>query len=258
MRIRALASGSAGNAYVVGAGATRVLVDCGLCYRDLVSRMTACGLAPGDLSGVFFTHDHQDHYKGLAVFAKHHPSIPLYATDDTAAALAERTGVCDGWNTFEPGASFSVGALSVSSFSTPHDAADPVGYVFDDGEATLFLGTDLGHPTAVAADALKRSTAAVLEFNYDPQMLAGSARPPELKRRIAGNCGHLSNEDGAELLRMARPERLKCLLLGHLSRECNAPHLALWAAKAALADIGREGAVLAALEQDKADDLREF
>ena len=127
----------------------------------------------------------------------------------------------------------------VTSFSIPHDAADPVGYLFEDGEGALFVGTDMGAPTFGVRDALARATCAILESNHDPILLQTSDRPVSLKQRIAGRCGHLSNGDAADLVREVQPPRLKTLLLAHLSRQCNAPYLALESMRAAVAELGR-------------------
>ena len=145
----------------------------------------------------------------------------------------------------------------MTSFSIPHDAADPVGYLFDDGESALFVGTDMGAPTFGVRDALARATCAVLESNHDPVLLQTSDRPVSLKQRIAGRCGHLSNGDAADLVREVQPPRLKTLLLAHISRQCNAPYLALEAMRPAVADLGRP-ITLDVLGQDTPSPLYEF
>ncbi|MBQ4199803.1 MAG: MBL fold metallo-hydrolase [Kiritimatiellae bacterium] len=257
MRLRVFGSGSQGNSLAVRSGGTLLLVDCGFSCRELERRMASCGVSPDDAAGLFFTHDHSDHCKGIATFRKRHPCVPLYANGNTADAIAALTGVDDGWNLFETAESFAVGDFTVTSFSIPHDAADPVGYLFDDGDGALFVGTDMGAATFGVRDALARATCAVLESNHDPVLLRMSDRPASLKQRIAGRCGHLSNGDAAELVREVRPSRLKTLLLAHLSRQCNAPYLALEAMQPALAELGRP-VTLAALDQDSPSALYEF
>ena len=220
--------------------------------------MTACGVCPADVTAVLFTHDHDDLCKGIATFHKRHPLVPLYANGNTADAIATLTGVEDGWRIFETGEPFAIGDVSVSAFSIPHDAADTVGYLFSDAASSLFVATDMGVPTLPVKYALAQATCAVLESNHDPTLLACSDRPVSLKQRIAGRCGHLSNLDAADLVREVAPPNLKTLLLAHLSRPCNAPHLALESMREALKDIEREDVALAALDQDEPSDLYEF
>jgi len=258
MRLRVFGSGSKGNALAVRSGGTLLLLDCGFSCRELEKRMTACGVCPADVTAVLFTHDHDDHCKGIATFHKRHPLVPLYANGNTADAIATLTGVEDGWRIFETGEPFAIGDISVSAFSIPHDAADTVGYLFSDDASSLFVATDMGVPTLPVKYALAQATCAVLESNHDPTLLACSDRPVSLKQRISGRCGHLSNQDAADLVREVAPQNLKTLLLAHLSRPCNAPHLALESMREALKDIEREDIALAALDQDEPSDLYEF
>ena len=258
MRLRVFGSGSKGNALAVRSGGTLLLLDCGFSCRELEKRMTACGVCPADVTAVLFTHDHDDHCKGIATFHKRHPLVPLYANGNTADAIATLTGVEDGWRIFETGEPFAIGDISVSAFSIPHDAADTVGYLFSDDTSSLFVATDMGVPTLPVKYALAQATCAVLESNHDPTLLACSDRPVSLKQRIAGRCGHLSNQDAADLVREVAPPNLKTLLLAHLSRPCNAPHLALESMREALKDIEREDVSLAALDQDEPSERYEF
>ena len=258
MRLRIFGSGSQGNALAIRAGGTLLLVDCGFSCRELEKRMSACGVQADDVTAVLFTHDHTDHCKGVATFHKRHPQVPLYANGNTADAIATLTGVEDGWRVFETTEPFSIGEIEVTSFSIPHDAADTVGYLFSNETASLFVGTDMGVPTLPVKYALARATCAVLESNHDPTLLACSDRPVSLKQRIAGRCGHLSNQDAANLVREVAPPNLKTPLLAHLSQPCNAPHLALESMREALKDIGRTDVELTALNQDEPSDLYEF
>lgn len=258
MRLRVFGSGSQGNALAIRSGGALLLVDCGFSCRELERRMAACGVRADDVTALLFTHDHADHCKGIATFHRRHPHVPLYANGNTADAIATLTGVEDGWRVFETSVPFSVGDIEVTSFSIPHDAADAVGYLFSDETASLFVGTDMGVPTLPVKYALARATCAVLESNHDPTLLACSDRPVSLKQRISGRCGHLSNQDAADLVREVAPPRLKTLLLAHLSRPCNAPHLALESMRAALTDINRADIVLATLDQDEPSDLYEI
>lgn len=258
MRLRVLASGSKGCSLCLRSGDTLVMVDCGLSCRETEARMNACDIDPDSVSALLFTHNHSDHCRGIATFHKRHPQIPLYANGGTSEAIEAVSGVSDGWCVFENAEPFEVGAFTVTAFSIPHDAADPVGYVFDDGHARFVLCTDCGVATTAVRNALSRATCAVLESNHDPMLLRQSGRAPSLIQRIAGRDGHLSNVDAANLVRDATPKGLEVLLLAHLSEECNAPHLALESMRDALADIGRQDIALAALAQHTVSDVYEF
>ena len=259
MKVRVFGSGSQGNALAVRSGCgTLLLVDCGFSCKELERRMAACGVDPDAAAGLFFTHDHIDHCKGAATFHRRHPHVPLYANGNTADAISVLTGVDDGWSVFETAETFPVGDFSVTSFSIPHDAADPVGYLIENDGHALFVGTDTGVPTIGVRDALWRSDCAVLESNHDPVLLETSNRPVSLKQRIAGRSGHLANEDAAELVRSVNPPHLKTILLAHLSEECNTPSLARAALCAALADCGRQGIRIDVLAQNEPGDLVVF
>lgn len=235
-----------------------LLIDCGLSYRETKKRMKDVGLAIEAVTGILFTHDHSDHCRGLATFHKNNPQVNLYANGNTADSILTVSGVEDGWNVFETSETFLIGGLSVSTFSVPHDAADPVGYLISDGKSTYFHGTDMGVMTLPAKEALAHATCAVLESNHDPELLARSDRAESLKQRIRGRSGHLSNGQAADVIREVNPSVLRTLLLAHISRECNADYLAIETMQRALKDLGRTDVMLAALSQNVPSDIYEF
>ena len=250
MRLSVFASGSKGNSLAVQSESTTLVVDLGLNCMQLEKRMKQCGVEPDSINAILFTHDHSDHYSALDVFHRHHPQIPLLATDGTAGAIAMRTHVDDGWTTFETGGEFEIGDISVASFPVPHDAADPVGYLFSCGGETLFVATDFGTVTEPVRQAFMRANCAVLEANHDPVLLAESGRPPSIKQRIRGRSGHLSNDDACELLRTVHPPALRNLFLAHLSGECNESHLAVRMLREAAEAVGMGELRIEPLSQD--------
>ena len=245
MKLQVFGSGSQGNALAVSSGGTLLLLDCGFSCKELERRMTACGVDPDAAAGLFFTHDHTDHCKGTATFHHRHPQVPLYANGNTADAISVLTGVDDGWCVFETAETFPVGDFAVTSFSIPHDAADPVGFVLR-GPAGERLGfaTDLGEAPLVVRHRLAGCGALVLEFNHDREMLLASDRAWSLKQRILGRSGHLSNEQAAELLAQVATPALRHLVPAHLSDECNLPSLAVAAARGALLQAGLDPAAV--------------
>ena len=231
---------------LVSDGTTSLLVDCGISCRRIVTHLRELGVDPAALAGICITHDHIDHVSGLATLHKRFPDVPVYATDGTRACVSRHPG-CENvaWSVFSPGNDFDVGTLRVHPFATPHDAGDPVGFVFRDAAgAVLGYATDLGYVPAMVQMRLRACQALVLESNHDRLMLRNSGRPWSLIDRIAGNSGHLSNDQSAELVESLLPAApLRTLVLAHLSDECNDPDIALGTHLCALRQCGRADAV---------------
>lgn len=252
MRVVSLASGSGGNAYCVESAGAILLIDCGICCRELVRRMSAASLDPERIVAAVFTHDHTDHVKGLPVFHRHFPTVELFANLMTAEAIAAAVQMDPlDFLTFENEQPFEVGPFGVRAFSIPHDVSDPVGYVVTAGGETYFHATDVGTPLDSVGVNLALADYATLESNHDSVMLHQSARPESLKQRIRGPRGHLSNDDAAGLVRRFAAPKLRRLNLAHLSHECNAPHLAERVMRETLAAMGRTDVELAILDQDR-------
>ena len=233
-----LGSGSGGNAALVRSGGAVLLVDAGLSARELGARMATMGVSPGDLCGIVLTHEHGDHARGLGTFLKRH-RVPVLATGMTRAVLRDAAGDGVSWRTMPGAGFFAWEGFEIETFAVPHDAVEPVGFVIGAGGVKLGVLSDLGHVTPALEARVGGVDALFVEANYDPDMLArDTKRPWSTRQRIAGRHGHLSNEQTAALLKaVGRPE-LQRVVLGHLSRDCNAPELACAAAAAALAAHG--------------------
>lgn len=254
MRLIVLGSGSGGNSLVVeGVNKTRIMVDAGFAYATLANRLSSAGIKPSSIEGVLFTHDHGDHAKGSGVFHKRHPSAKFYANSLTAESISAQFGApLDAFYEFATGDFFGVGEFMVQTFATSHDVVDPVGYLITDVDGeSLFIGTDTGVVTSGMSKCYRMATAAVLEANYDPQLLWSSSRDRRLKVRIDGRTGHLSNEDSAKLVASSSGRGLKVLFAAHRSQECNDPSLVRAALSGALSDAGCTGTDLVLLEQDE-------
>jgi len=224
-----LGSGSNGNTAVVRAGDTTLLLDAGLRARKTLARLAAVGLDAASIDAVLLTHEHGDHAGGLPVLLAS-LRCPVYATRLTADEVRgqdPRNAAAD-WRLFASGSSFAIGALEITAFSVPHDAADPVGFVLRRGESSLGVLTDLGHANHSVVHHVTGVQCLFLEANHDEGLLqADSKRPFSIKQRIMSPHGHLSNRAAADLAARARTPLLRHVVLGHLSRDCNTAQLAI-------------------------------
>ncbi len=233
IRFVSLGSGSKGNALLVHAGTTRVLIDCGFGVRALAERLARVGVVPEQLDAVFVTHEHSDHVAGLAALQRR-TGCPIYATAGTLDAVSRRQRLIGSQRRIKRGVSVAIGDLLIHPYEVPHDAAEPVQFVISDGAARLGVLTDAGRVTDHMFDALSGCEGLVLEFNHDLAMLRGGPYPHFLKQRIAGEYGHLDNDMAADLLARLAHTRLQQVLGAHLSEQNNRPALVCAAMAGAL------------------------
>ncbi len=254
MRFASLGSGSRGNALLVEAGGTKLLVDCGFSLRSAVSRLARLSIAPEEITGILVTHEHSDHLAGVGRFASRF-GVPVYLTHGTQIAAEGCSGFQAECVSIDSHSSLSIQNIQVLPFTVPHDAREPVQYLFDDGVSRLGVLTDCGTITPHIVDMLDGCDALVLECNHDRKMLADSAYPAMLKRRIAGGFGHLDNEQAASLLRTINSGRLKHIVAAHLSEQSNDPGLV----KRVVAEaLGCEERWVAVASQEEGFDWREL
>jgi phosphoribosyl 1,2-cyclic phosphodiesterase len=247
MRFAILGSGSEGNALVVEAGQTRVLLDCGFSLTETVTRLSRLGLLPEQLQAIVVTHEHGDHIGGVARLARKF-SIPVFLTHGTLrsqnGALADLSAVTE----INPQLSFSIGEVIVQPYPVPHDACEPVQYVFSDGLRRLGVLTDAGSSTPHIEMTLTGCDALVLECNHDSDMLAHSEYPYHLKQRVGGRFGHLNNADAAALLARLDCSKLQYVVAAHLSHKNNTRELAVGALTRALS--GKKDKVTVATQNE--------
>jgi len=237
MKICILASGSKGNCIYVAGGGTALLIDAGLSARETLQRLALARIDPQEIRSILFTHDHSDHRKGARVLSKR-LEAQLYANEATAAGIE----LCDpalhsGFNIFDSCSPFEIADLRIEPFPVPHDAGDPVGFVIDDGRTRIGVVTDIGQATELSKEKLHNCDLVVLESNHDVKLLRQSGRPWSLIQRIEGQCGHLSNDEAAEIITDSASGRWQKLVLAHLSEDCNSFALASSTAVAALERI---------------------
>ena len=229
LRFKNLGSGSTGNATLAearsGAGtASRLLVDCGLGIRILTQRLAQAGLVPGELNGIFITHEHADHV-GCVLSLALRARIPVWMSRGTFMATGELD--FDGLLRLAPDTEpFTVGDLLLNPFTVPHDAREPLQLSCTDGDTRLGILTDLGHATPHVLAALQGCHTLLLESNHDPEMLRASAYPAFLQKRVRGPYGHLTNAAAAAIAQQVQHAGLRQVVAAHLSQQNNHPALA--------------------------------
>jgi len=223
-QVNVIASGSKGNSSIIVAGNTAILIDAGISCKRIMAGIKACGLEPGDLSGILLTHEHIDHVAGLPVLSRK-TNLPIYANEKTWTAMPKRNEIARECIRVLP-RDFILGNIKIESFKISHDAADPVGYCLFCGEDKCTYLTDCGFLTDSCIEAVKNAGTLILEANHDVEMLKHGPYPLVLQNRILGKKGHLSNEMAGTLL--AGLEHLpQEVFLAHISHENNNPQLAL-------------------------------
>jgi len=218
MRFASLGSGSRGNGTLLRQGDVCVLVDCGFTLRQLQRRLEAAGLALEDLSAVLVTHEHSDHASGIGPLVRR-TGVPVHATAGTWRGMRREPAAPD--RVVHGDRPFRIGDLEVLPVTVPHDAREPVQYRFSAGGRRVGVLTDLGHPSRHVVERFRDCDGLLLEFNHEPDLLAASNYPPSLKRRVAGDFGHLSNAQSARLLGSLAGPNLQALIAGHLSEQNN-------------------------------------
>ncbi len=238
-RIYPLFSSSSGNAEYIGTPEGGILIDCGVSARRLTFALERCGIRPEAVQGIFITHDHSDHVKGLRVFTKKY-GTPVYAQPMTRQCLYRGGWLDPEQECAELNGSAECAGIRITPFTTSHDTAQSCGYRMEmpDGR-TCAVCTDLGYVSENVAAALNGCDLVMLESNYDKNMLRTGPYPAQLKMRIASQVGHLSNDDCAAEARTLVSTGTAHLVLGHLSQHNNTPALAEQTAEAGLAGFVR-------------------
>lgn len=229
MRIVNLSSGSKANSTFIGYGETKILIDAGLTEKMLCEHLIQINERIENISAVFVTHEHVDHIRAIKNLAKKY-DIDFYFHDEliNSGKLADIKFKEGKLHSFTSDV-VNVGDLQVQPFEISHDAVKPVGFVVNvfGSKARAGFATDLGIVGDSVKQALRGSKIVFLESNYDEQMLLGGKYPFILKRRIAGEHGHLSNEQSLELAKYLYDNGTKCFVLSHISENNNTYELAL-------------------------------
>ncbi len=230
-----LASGSKGNAICISNGVVTILIDAGLSGVEIERRLQSQGFSAEDLDAILVSHEHSDHIQGVGVLSRRY-HLPVYMTTGTREAGLTQMGEISELKIFECGIPFMIENLIVHPFSTSHDAKDPAGFTIHHNGSKVGIATDLGIVTTMVKEHLKDCALMILEANHDPTMLIEGPYPWPIKQRIKSRTGHLSNEDSKSLLEELKHDRLKHVILAHLSETNNTPQKALNEVGQALTD----------------------
>jgi phosphoribosyl 1,2-cyclic phosphodiesterase len=245
--VTVLASGSKGNCTLVSSSATRLLIDAGLSCREILRRLLLCGQDACGIDAILITHEHTDHVAGLRVLARR-LKIPVYITASTyqeyqrgARDAAGHRVNLDRRELFASGTGFQVGDITVTPFTIPHDAVDPVGFTFRSDGIKVGICTDLGYMPASVRNHLRGCQVLMIESNHDLELLRGGPYPWSVKQRVMSRVGHLSNDALADFLTTDYDGSAEFLILAHLSEQNNHPEIARMTAERAL---GRQPSLL--------------
>ena len=217
-RFASLGSGSRGNGTLVEMGDERLLVDCGFTLKQAETRLARLDVRPADLSCILVTHEHRDHSGGVAALAYKY-NVPVFASFGTMSA-ANKTGGAIVGKAIDTHDALQIGAVEVHPVVVPHDAREPTQFVFQCDGVRIGVISDLGHVTPFVVAQYQNLDGLLMESNYDEQMLMRGRYPAHVKRRIAGELGHLSNEQSAGFLNAVAHPALK-VVVGHVSEENN-------------------------------------
>jgi phosphoribosyl 1,2-cyclic phosphodiesterase len=232
VKICILASSSSGNSTFIASSKTRILIDAGLSRKETFERLAAIGECPENIDAVLVSHEHVDHVSGL---------IPVLKKTNATVYLSRLTAPAIDWNeytprleTFQAGQRLCIGDLEVDTFTIPHDAVDPVGFVVRAEGVKIGVATDLGYVPENVRVHLRGSDFLMLESNHDLEMLKVGPYPWSVKQRVMGRKGHLSNEGVSEFILNSLDTSTATLVLGHLSEHNNHPEIVRLVAAQAL------------------------
>lgn len=221
MQFASLGSGSKGNATLVSDNETNLIIDCGFSIKEICRRLESLEMQPESIHGVLVTHEHSDHIRGVAPFARRF-DVPVYASRGTAQYFNDEL---QGIQIINVHQQLSIGTLGITPVPVPHDAREPCQYIFTSKGKRFGVLTDIGSITAHVIESYADCGAILLEFNHDSEMLMNSHYPASVRQRVASDLGHLNNQQAQDLLRTLLPGKLRLVVAGHLSESNNRPDI---------------------------------
>lgn len=227
IRFCSLSSGSSGNCQYIETDNTKILIDAGLSGKRIETLLSSIGVCPTTLDGIFVTHEHIDHSKGVGIFSRRY-NLPIYANSNTWIGMSKIIGEVKENNTkvFISEKDININDLTIHPFKTSHDALEPVGYNIFYKKTKISIMTDTGWVNDNMKNKIKDSHLYFIESNHDVKMLREGSYPWPLKQRIMSTKGHLSNDDAGMILADVLRGNREIVLLAHLSQDNNRPEVA--------------------------------
>jgi phosphoribosyl 1,2-cyclic phosphodiesterase len=221
--VSVLASGSSGNCFYVGSNKGDILIDAGISCKQISERLSKIGKDINNIKGIFVTHEHTDHIRGIETLSRKH-NIPIFINTGTLEGCYLDMG---NMNIIRTDKEFDFNGLKILPFSKSHDSSEPISFLIKNGTKKISIITDVGMCCDNVIDNVCESDLIILEANHDLNMLKNGPYPYYLKKRIASTKGHLSNYEAALLVLEHGNKKLQHVLLSHLSLNNNTPETAL-------------------------------
>lgn len=227
MRFCSLSSGSSGNCQYIETENTKILIDAGFSGKRVEALLSSIDVCPSTLDGIFVTHEHTDHIKGVGVLSRRY-DLPLYANESTWLGMESKIGKIKEKNikVFKTEDFLNMKDLTINPIEIFHDALEPVGYILHYKNTKISIITDTGFVDDNIREKIKNSNLYLMESNHDIDMVKEGSYPWPLKQRILSTRGHLSNDDAARILSETIEGKKEIILLGHLSKDNNTPYMA--------------------------------
>lgn len=243
-----LSSGSGGNSTLVRSESSALLVDAGLERSELLDRLDVVRQRASALDGILVTHRHLDHVRAAATIARRH-GVRLFATERCLQHQQRET--IDAWTRIHPGLPFEAGQFRVEPVLLAHDAPETCAFVLEAHGVRMGIATDLGSSGGALTQVFRGLSVVALEFNYDPDMLRTGPYSAQLKDRVRGDRGHLSNEQATQVLKQIKGPELERVYVAHVSQRNNTRELASAAARAAFSEREASSVEILIAEQDR-------
>lgn len=224
-KIYTLFSSSKGNSAYIKYGNDEILIDCGVSARSIENSLKLLDTSLNNITAIFITHEHSDHICGLGTITKYY-NIPIYAPAASCNCIYDRMPPTKPLIALNSGEAVELKDIAVCPIATPHDARGSVGFRIRAGEEKIGYFTDIGHLSEGVLRGLSGCERVVIESNHDIELLKNGSYPYQLKQRILGERGHLSNELCARLLPHLAKHGTRSFALAHLSEENNRPEIA--------------------------------
>lgn len=225
IKFQSIVSGSSGNCILFCCNNTKIIIDCGISGKKFTAYLNDMDIDPKEINKILVTHEHIDHACGVGVISRKF-DIPVLASQGTWEGMTIGEIREENKHTFSGNKGIEVNDILITPFDIPHDAIQPTGYVIEAEGKKLAIATDIGHITDSVIKSLTGCESVILEANYDEHMLYTGPYPQNLKERISGTKGHLSNKDAGALAIHLVQNGTKNIMLGHLSNENNSPEIA--------------------------------